>query len=101
MRREHDSRVDGIRASHPLWIVYRVEEDSDGRTDGVVDCGSFWTEAEAVTERDRLQTATTEERLTYEVIENVATVVYPADEPPPWVADPDRLKRRGYEQPNW
>jgi hypothetical protein len=30
-------------------------------------------------------------------MEDIATVVYPADELPPWVDDPDRLKRRGYE----
>jgi hypothetical protein len=35
----------------------------------------------------------------YEALMIEATVVHPADESPPWVPDPDRLRRRGYELP--
>jgi hypothetical protein len=89
--------MESIRASHPIWEVARVERDDDGRDDGYVACASFWNEADATAERDRLERVNTDESNYFVVVEDIVTVVYPADEEPPWVDDPDRLKRRGYE----
>jgi hypothetical protein len=57
----------------------------------------FWERALAVEERERLTRLNDAAAVHYEVIETTATVVYLDDESPPWVADPDRLKKRGYE----
>jgi hypothetical protein len=86
-----------IRASHPIWEVARIERDKDGRDDGYVVCGLHWNEADAAVERDRLERENTDDSFYFVVAEETVTVAYPADEHPPWVDDPDRLKRRGYE----
>jgi hypothetical protein len=91
--------VEGIRETRPVWTVFRFGQDGHGRTDSAVEIASFWDQAEALAERERLSAANTDVAVSYEVIEAEATVVYPADEPPPWVHDPDRLRRRGYEDP--
>ncbi len=89
----------GKRESHPIWIVARIEQDERGLDDGYVDCGSFWNEADAIAERDRLDAENTDPAARFVVDRNIATAVYPSDELPPWIDDPDRLKRRGYEMP--
>jgi hypothetical protein len=76
----------------------RFWEDENGLTEESRHLGSFWDKAEAVGELDRLRESTDDSSTTYEVIEVDASGVYPADETPPWVHDPDRLHRRGYEQ---
>jgi hypothetical protein len=50
-------------------------------------------------ERERLNAMSGGSEVHHEVVTAEATVVYPADELPPWMHDPDRLKRRGYEDP--
>lgn len=87
----------GIRFSRPLWTVALIERDKDGRDDGWVECNVFWNEADAIAERDRLAEANTDVSFYYVVSDDMATGVYPADETPPWIQDPDRLKERGYE----
>ena len=82
-----------------MWEVACVTQDANGFDDGWVECGTFWNEAEAHAERDRLQAANTDTSSRYEVIELISTGIYPDDEHPPWIDDPDRLKRRGYEGP--
>jgi hypothetical protein len=89
--------VEGVRAKHPIWIVGRYERDEDGRTDGYVEVESFWSQEEADRERDRLHALNQNPSAEYVVQEHETTVVYPADEPPPWEPDPDRLRRRGWE----
>jgi hypothetical protein len=89
--------MESIRASHLHWEVARIERDKDGRDDGYVVCASYWNEADATAERERLDRGNTDESYYFVVVEQLVTVVYPADEQPPWVDDPDRLKRRGYE----
>jgi hypothetical protein len=90
--------VKGIRETRTLWTVMRVEQDEDGRDDGCVRVGSFWEEPLAVAEQQLLEAANSDPTVRHEVIASEPTVVYPADESPPWVPDPDRLKRRGYEE---
>jgi hypothetical protein len=87
----------GIRASHPIWTVARVDRDEYGRDDGYTELASYWNAAEAKRERDRLEAANTDDSCYFVVTESVATVVYPEDEAPPWIDHPDRLKNRGYE----
>jgi hypothetical protein len=91
--------VEGIRETRPVWTVFRIGQDEHGRDDSFVEIASFWDRAEAVAERERLNGANADVAVYYEVIEAEATVVYPADESPPWVHDPDRLRKRGYEDP--
>jgi len=89
----------GVRESHPVWTVARIERDENGLDDGCFECASFWHETEAIAERDRLEAANTDQSSRYVIIQSMATVAYPSDELPPWVEDPDRLSRRGYETP--
>jgi hypothetical protein len=79
--------------------VWQLLNDADGRVDGSKEIESFWEKAQALDEADRLNGANTDRDVFYEAIEAEARGVYPADEPPPWVPDPDRLTRRGYENP--
>ena len=87
----------GIRESHLLWTVARIERDENGLDDGYVECASFWHQSHAIAERDRLEAANKDESFYCVIDESTATVVYPSDELPPWIEDPGRLKRRGYE----
>ncbi len=91
--------VEGIRETRPLWLVVRFERDDYGLDDNSVDIASFWDRAEALAERDRLESTNIDPTAHHEIIEAEATVVYPSDEAPPWVPDADRLKKRGYEDP--
>ena len=90
--------VDAIRATHPAWHICRVEADERGEDEFFMEGGTFWSEAEARSECARLQQIQTNPAVRYEALVAEATVVYPADETPPWVPDPDRLRRRGYER---
>ena len=76
-----------------------MERDEHGRDDGAYICSEYWSEGGAAGERDRLDAANTDENSYFVVMEDTATVVYPADELPPWVDDRDRLRKRGYEMP--
>jgi len=87
----------GIRATRPLWTVFRMERDEFGQDDGAHEAGRFWTEEEALAEQRRLTKENSDPRSYFIAIEVEATVVYPDDEEPPWVDDPDRLKKRGWE----
>jgi hypothetical protein len=91
--------MEGIRYRRPLWTVMRFAEDTDGRMDDAKDVASFWEEAPARDEATRLSQTNDDPTVTYEVVEVEATGVYPADEEPPWVRDPERLVRRGHEKP--
>ncbi len=88
-----------IRYTRPVWLLMRFELDEDGRDDDCVEIGSFWERAEAVAERERLAALVESPSVHYELIETEATGVYPDDESPPWISDPDRWKKRGYERP--
>jgi len=92
--------VKGIPYRRPEWVVWRFWKDADGVTDDAKDSGRFWDRSEAVAEANRRNDANTDPAVWYEVIESEATGVYPADEKPPWVPDPGRLRRRGYERPD-
>jgi hypothetical protein len=92
------SVMEGIRYRRASWIVWRFWKDDDGRTDDAKVIGGFWNESEAVAEASRLNESNTDPAVWYEVIETEASGVYPADENPPWVPDPERLTRRGYER---
>ena len=87
----------GVRYRRAVWEVARLTRDADGFDDDYDACGTFWNQAEANAERDRLQTANTDASSRYEVFQFLITGTYPDDEQPPWIDDPDRLKRRGYE----
>jgi hypothetical protein len=89
--------VKAIRAERPTWFVMRMERDEHGTEDGFLEPGFFWHEAEAFAERERLERLNADPEARYVVIDATASVVYPDDESPPWVSDPDRLKKRGYE----
>jgi hypothetical protein len=91
--------VEGIRFRRPCWIVWSFWKDEDGRTDDAKIIGRFWGHSEALAEMNRQNEANTDESAWFEVTETEASGVYPADEKPPWVPDPDRLARRGYERP--
>jgi hypothetical protein len=88
-------RMEGVRFRKPLWTVIRY---ADGRIDDATDVGSFWEEARARDEASRLTQANGDSTVSYEVVEGEASGVYPADENPPWMPDPERLIRRGYEK---
>jgi hypothetical protein len=90
--------VDAIRAERPTWLVMRMERDEQGIEDGFLESGLFWDESQAVAEQERLESLNADPKARYVVIEATASVVYPSDESPPWVSDPERLARRGYEQ---
>jgi hypothetical protein len=90
--------VEAIRAERPTWSVMRMERDEHGTEDGFLESGVFWDESQAVVEQERLERLNADPKSRYVVIEATASVVYPSDESPPWVSDPERLKRRGYEQ---
>lgn len=92
------SGVKGIRYRRPRWIVMRFWKDEDGRTDDAKDIGHFWNQPEAVAEANHLNDANDDPAVWFEVIEVEASGIYPADENPPWVPDPERLIRRGYER---
>jgi hypothetical protein len=70
-----------------------------GEDESFLEAGAFWSEEEAQSECERLQGLQTDLTIRYEALMIEATVVHPADESPPWVPDPDRLRRRGYELP--
>jgi hypothetical protein len=89
--------MEGIRFRRPTWTVYRIWTDEDGIDDAIKDMGLFWGEENAVEEAARLNEANEDPDIRFEVIEHVTTGIYPADESPPWVPDPERLARRGYE----
>jgi hypothetical protein len=91
--------MEGVRATHPLWLIHRVEVDERGDDESFLEAGSFWSEEEARSECERLQGLQPDLTIRYEALTIEATVVHPADESPPWVPDPDRLRRRGYELP--
>lgn len=91
--------MDAIREARPVWFLMRFERDEFGRDDECAEVGMFWAEARAVDERERLTQLNADAAIHYEIAEATTTVVYPDDESPPWVTDPDRLKKRGYEQP--
>jgi hypothetical protein len=91
--------VDGTRETRPMWMVMRFKRDERGIDDNWVQVGSFWNETQALTEQAKLDSLSDDPSVHHEVIRTEATVVYPADESPPWVADPDRLAKRGYERP--
>jgi hypothetical protein len=78
----------------------RFERDEEGRDDDCVEVGTFWEESSAVAEQDRLAALEANPAVHYEVVATEATVVYPDDESSPWVSDPDRWKKRGYERPS-
>jgi hypothetical protein len=90
--------VKAIRETRPVWQVMRMERNEYGIEDGMLQPGFFWNEQEAIAERERLQRLNADSPIHYVVIEGEASVVYPDDEPPPWVADLD-WKKRGYEKP--
>jgi hypothetical protein len=92
-------RVEGIRYRKPVWVVYRFWQNADGIDDDAKDLGLFWDQTGAVEEADRLNRSNTDPAVRYEVLEHEVIGVYPADEKPPWVSDPDRWKKRGYEAP--
>jgi hypothetical protein len=79
-------------------MVTRFWEDADGLTDDAKEIASFWNQREAAAEANRLNHSNTDPAVWYEVIEAEVSGVYPADEKPPWVRDPERLIRRGYER---
>jgi hypothetical protein len=81
-------------------MVMRFAEDTDGRIDDAKDVASFWEEARARDEASRLNQANRDQTVIYEVVEVEASGVYPADEEPPWVPDPERFSSRGYEDPS-
>jgi hypothetical protein len=86
----------GVRVTRPIWTVYRNVRTEYGE-DGAGEFGDFWDEAEAVATRDRLTAENEDDRYRFYVVRAEATVVYPEDEQPPWIDDPDRLKNRGWE----
>ena len=92
-------RVQGIRETRPVWWVMRFERDEHGLADDAKEVARCWNRSEADAERDRLAGANADAAVHYEVIEVEATFVYPEDESPPWISDPDRWKKRGYERP--
>lgn len=48
-------------------------------------------------ERSRLASTNDDADVVYEIVGGTAHGVYPEDESPPWVDDPERLRKRGYE----
>jgi hypothetical protein len=88
-----------IRETRPQWLVMRFERDEHGLDDDCKELASFWERPQAIAERERLARLNTNPPAHYEVIEVEVTVAFPDDEPPPWVSDPDRWKKRGYERP--
>lgn len=76
----------------------RFWKDEDGRDDDAKNVGHFWNEPEAVAEAGRLNESNDDPAVRFEIIEVESSGIYPADENPPWVPDPERLIRRGYEQ---
>jgi hypothetical protein len=90
-------RMEGVRFRRPIWTVMRYAENADGRIDEATRVGSFWNKTQADEEASRLNDANGQAAVFFEVLESVATGVYPADEEPPWVPDLKRLARRGYE----
>jgi hypothetical protein len=93
------SRVKSIRATHPIWQVVRIELDERGEDELFMHGAAFWSEDEALAERDRSRALNQDPDVRFELLESVGEVVYPADEAPPWVNDPDRWRKRGYEDP--
>ena len=91
--------MEGVPFRRPLWTVLRYAEDADGRIDDQKLVGSFWEEGRAREEASRLIQASGDPAVGYAVIQGEASGVYPADENPPWIRDPERLTRRGYEKP--
>lgn len=91
--------MEGVRAAHPAWLIQRVEVDERGYDESFLEAGAFWSEEEARSECERLQRLQSDPTTRYEPLMAEGTVVYPADESPPWVPDPDRLRKRGYELP--
>jgi len=87
------------RAQRDQWTVFEMERDEDGRDDGAIFIKSYWHESEARSECNRLSAMCVDESRHYVVIKNEVSVVYPSDESPPWVPHPDRLKKRGWEDP--
>lgn len=85
------------RTTRPQWTVIEMTRDENGWDDGALLLDSFWSEADALGERDRLAALNRDESTYYSVVENEITVVYPSDELPPWMPDLDRLKKRGYD----
>jgi hypothetical protein len=96
---DHDSSVRGIRYQRPVWTVYRMWTNDEGRVDDARDVGKFWEQSRAESAAARLNDANTDPAVEYIVSESEAFGYYPADEEPPWVSDPDRRKKRGYEAP--
>lgn len=89
----------GIRYQRPVWTVYRMWTNEAGRVDDARDVGTFWEQGRAESEAARLNHANADTAVEYIVSESEATGYYPADEEPPWVSDPDRWRKRGYEGP--
>ena len=90
--------VKARRETRPSWSVMRLNRDENGIEDGSLEAGFFWDDSLAETERERLEGLNADPAVRYVVIEAAASVVYPDDESPPWVAGLD-WKKRGYEQP--
>ncbi len=86
-----------IRWERPLWTVLRQKLGDYGQAQEQDLLGDFWERPLAEAECRRLVALNRDPDIEYDVIETGASGVYPADECPPWEADPDRLRRRGYE----
>ena len=91
--------MEAVRETRPIWLLMRMERDEFGQDDDCAEVGMFWERAPAVEERDRLTKLNDAPAVHYEIVRATTTIVYPDDESPPWVPDPERWKKRGYEQP--
>lgn len=80
----------GVPLKRPIWTVARIERGINGFDDGFVKHETYWTQADATAERDRLEAENTDESYCFVVVEATAIGVYPAGEQPPWVDDRDR-----------
>lgn len=89
--------MEAVRFERPVWTVYRFGLDADGRLDDAIDMGSWWTLSDADAECQRLASLNDDPDYFYEVVEGTASGVYSADEAPPWIEDPERLRRLGHE----
>jgi len=88
--------MNGIGFTRPVWTVL-CNVRTDYGEDGAGAFGTFWDEAEAEATRDRLAREKDDDNYIFYVVRTEASGVYPDDEQPPWVDDPDRLKKRGWE----